>query len=288
MAWIELHQSLPGHRKTMRLRRALKLCQAQAVGHLCMLWLWCLDNCPDGNTANLDDCEIAEAAGYTGKDPSVFVLALREAGFIDPDGYVHDWNTYAGKLIDKREQNAQRMRDRRARAEHVQRTCSARAEHVQQMCIATVPNPTVPNPTVPNQGGGGGNARAHDPEPWNPYAGGEPPSPTVETYIANELAPMTPGNIEQLTALQEAGMQDDAILMAVDIAAANNRRTWAYTHAILRRWEQARIFTAGAAKADEAENQRKRAPPGRASPQPALSKAEQFMELARRYEEAGE
>lgn len=97
--------------------------------------------------------------------------------------------------------------------------------------------------------GGGGNAR--DPEPENPFGFGSPPEPAVEAYIAKELPPLTPGNIGQLDALQEAGMQDDAIKLAVDIAAANNRRTWAYVHAILRRWLENGITTAGAAKAAE-------------------------------------
>jgi len=102
----------------------------------------------------------------------------------------------------------------------------------------------------------GGVDSARDPEPENPFGSGSPPEPTVKSYIANELPPLTPGNIDQLTALQEAGMQGDAIKLAVDIAAANNRRTWAYTHAILRRWEQAGVFTAGAAKAAEDERTR--------------------------------
>ena len=36
-AWIELHQSLPSHRKTLRLQSLLKLRTPQAVGHLCLL-----------------------------------------------------------------------------------------------------------------------------------------------------------------------------------------------------------------------------------------------------------
>ena len=32
--WIELHQSLPAHRKTMKLKRLLKISQAQAVGQI--------------------------------------------------------------------------------------------------------------------------------------------------------------------------------------------------------------------------------------------------------------
>ena len=49
MAWMELHQSLPQNKKTLRLKRLLKIRTPQAVGHLCMLWLWAIDNAPDGD-----------------------------------------------------------------------------------------------------------------------------------------------------------------------------------------------------------------------------------------------
>ena len=37
MAWIELHQNLPAHRKVKKLKRLLKIKTPQAVGHLAML-----------------------------------------------------------------------------------------------------------------------------------------------------------------------------------------------------------------------------------------------------------
>ena len=48
LAWIELHQTLPQSGKLMRLKRELRIRTPQAVGHLCLLWLWALDNAPDG------------------------------------------------------------------------------------------------------------------------------------------------------------------------------------------------------------------------------------------------
>lgn len=284
MAWIELHQSLPGHRKTMRLKRILKIGQAQAIGHLCMLWLWCLDNCPDGDLSELMDCEIAEAAGYD-KRPEDFTAALRSAGFVDVNSHVHDWYSYAGKLIEKRKEDAERKRTSRtqkaSRDADVQRTSSGHPADVQRMSSVTVPNRTVPNRTQPNSSSSGGDA-----PDWNPFgAVPETPPDTVESYLSANLPPLTRGNIDELTAIKDAGMQPDAIRYAVDQAAAQGKRTWAYVKGILRRWEQAGIFTAGAAKAAEEQRDtaKARTTPGRAS-QPALSKAEQFMELARRYE----
>lgn len=107
MAWIELHQTLPTNRKTMRFKRLLKIKTPQAVGHMCMLWLWAIDNAPDGDLSSFDADDIAEAGGYTGKDPSAFVDALIGAGFVDDDGdnlHLHDWMDYAGGLIEHREE----------------------------------------------------------------------------------------------------------------------------------------------------------------------------------------
>ena len=141
MAWIELHQTLPTNKKTVRLKNLLRIKTPQAVGHLCILWLWALDNAPDGDLSGFSTDEIAEFACWSGKNPDGFVNALIQAGFIDSDMRLHDWYDYAGKLVDKRKQNAERMR--KARATNVQRTDDERAG-------ATVPYPTVPNSTVHN------------------------------------------------------------------------------------------------------------------------------------------
>lgn len=53
MAWIELHQALPQHRKLLALRDALRLRTPAALGHMCLLWLWALDNAPDGDLSAL-------------------------------------------------------------------------------------------------------------------------------------------------------------------------------------------------------------------------------------------
>ena len=48
MEWFELHAKLPGHHKIPDLADALDVCQAQAVGHLVMLWCWCFQYVKDG------------------------------------------------------------------------------------------------------------------------------------------------------------------------------------------------------------------------------------------------
>ena len=155
MPWIELHQSLPRHRKTIELAAILGISRVQVVGHMASLWLWAIDNAPDGRLAGIKPSVIAFAAEWDG-DPAALVGALREAGFIDvgPDGHMalHSWDQYIGRLIDKRRANAERMREarERARAVHVRDTDVARADDETRTCEATVPNQTVPNQTVPN------------------------------------------------------------------------------------------------------------------------------------------
>lgn len=153
MAWIELHQTLPQNKKTLRLKSILKISQAEAIGHLCMLWLWSVDNAPDGDLSEFYSEEIASISGWD-KDPDEFLNALINSGFVDDNKTLHDWYDYAGRLIEKREANRTRMRNARADknedcALHVQNTCNARAGATVQ--YTTQPNSTVPNSTVPNQ-----------------------------------------------------------------------------------------------------------------------------------------
>jgi hypothetical protein len=145
MAWIEIHQSLPGHRKTLKAAARLHIDPAQMVGHMVTLWLWGLDNAPDGCIGG-EPWMIAHAAGWRG-DPEAFVNALHESAFVGADGdpgnelwSIANWHEYAGKLIDRRAANVQRMRA--ARATNGARTVHERVEP---------PYSTVQNSTEQNQ-----------------------------------------------------------------------------------------------------------------------------------------
>lgn len=147
MAWIESHEDLPNHPKTRKLARLLNIGVPQVIGHLHCLWYWTLKYADDGNLERFQDADLAEAAMWEG-DSTVFIQALAEVRFLDssPPGYaVHDWNDYAGKLVQRRKQNRDRMRAERAT--HV----LERSRHVPprvELPYPTVPNRTVPNPTA--------------------------------------------------------------------------------------------------------------------------------------------
>lgn len=167
MAWIEVHQTLPTHRKIKKLKRLLKIKTPQAVGHVVMLWLWSIDNAPDGNLSPADIEDIAEAAEWSG-NAEKFVSALTDAGFVDDDMHLHDWGEYAGRLMDQREERRKKERDRKAqyrakkRAEKEDKPdedmpdLQDSPEHVPRDSpvddgtVPPLPNLTKPNPTRPD------------------------------------------------------------------------------------------------------------------------------------------
>ena len=110
MAWIQVDQALPTHRKLRKLRRLLNAESAShAVGYLVCLWLWAIDNAPDGDLSVIEAEDVAEISGWNGA-AEVFQHALIESGFIDADLHLHDWADYCGRLLERREKARNRMR----------------------------------------------------------------------------------------------------------------------------------------------------------------------------------
>lgn len=111
--WIESHQQLGKHPKMLRAARMLGINRVQMVGHLQYLWWWALDFATAGDIADYDAADIADAALWDG-DPEQFYSALVACGWIDKqsdqDVILHDWHDYAGKLLEGREKQAEKMR----------------------------------------------------------------------------------------------------------------------------------------------------------------------------------
>jgi hypothetical protein len=159
VVWIESHQSLLTHRKTARLARALSVPKIQVIGHLHALWWWAVDNAPSGELGAMEPADVADGACWEG-GATEFLDALLYAGFVDRDEAgtrIHEWPEYTGRLIERREANAERMR--RARAEHAPSINGERAAHVPRTsgarAGATGPNSTGPNSTGPDRTGEG-------------------------------------------------------------------------------------------------------------------------------------
>lgn len=122
MAWLRVHQSLVNHRKTLAAAHDLNIPTVYLIGHLVTLWLWCIDNAPDGDLTNISSQDIALIAQWGG-DPDLFLNAItgnettrpRFLERIQGRLQIHDWYDYTGKLIEQREANKERMRAARAK-----------------------------------------------------------------------------------------------------------------------------------------------------------------------------
>ncbi len=122
--WIQVYSNLPRHPKVSRLADELGLASkgvnpnVVATGMLISLWTWAIQNAYDGDLSRCGARAIADACTWT-RDPQQLVDALTAAGFLDPDGHLHDWEEYTMLLIDaedkKREQSKERMRKYRSR-----------------------------------------------------------------------------------------------------------------------------------------------------------------------------
>lgn len=86
------------HPKTLDLAARLEVELPTAIGHLELLWAFTGKKAPQGNIGKWPDGAIARACYWMGR-PEVFLLALRESGFIDADEThrltVHDWREHA-------------------------------------------------------------------------------------------------------------------------------------------------------------------------------------------------
>jgi hypothetical protein len=158
MAWIELHQAVWTHRKTFELASLLDLDETYAAAHVIRLWTWALDNAPSGDLSALSDRAIAFGAGWRG-DVTALVDALVRSGWLDDDRRIHDWEEYAGRLVERREANAERARLARAarrgqaqngHAQDVASTSGVRAHDVRGLPDRTGPDTTQPDTTGPN------------------------------------------------------------------------------------------------------------------------------------------
>lgn len=162
-AWIEVHQSLPTHPKTMEAAMLLDVSEPVIVGHLVCLWTWAVDARPDGVLDLSKPRVIARAARWEG-EPGRFVDALVGVRFLDEDGAIHDWDDYTGRLMERRErinvQTRARMQAYRERLAQQKRLSSIEApvthsvtrnERNESVTVTPGYAPTQPNPTVPNR-----------------------------------------------------------------------------------------------------------------------------------------
>lgn len=128
------------------------------------LWSWALDNAPDGDLSPLSARVIAYGAGWRAPNADAFVGALVTVGWLDADHRIHDWHEYAGRLVERRKEDARRKKESRVHPPDVRETSNGAAHAVRR----TVPDRTGPDttghvspPTPPNGGASAAPRRTH-------------------------------------------------------------------------------------------------------------------------------
>lgn len=115
--WVQVYSNLLTHPKTARLAEALGLSSASvepeaiAVGMLVGLWTWAIQAAYDGDLSRCSPRLIAGACRWR-KKPDVLLDALKAAGWIDPDGKLHDWEQYAVLYMDAEDNRRENDRKR--------------------------------------------------------------------------------------------------------------------------------------------------------------------------------
>ena len=97
--WIQVYSNLPQHPKTTKLADELGLASASldpnvlAVGLVVSLWSWAIQNAHNGDLSGCSARAIAGACQWK-KKPETLVKALQNAGFLDEDMRLHNWDDY--------------------------------------------------------------------------------------------------------------------------------------------------------------------------------------------------
>ena len=119
--WIKVATNLPQHPKIFALAEELGLNdklllpEAQAVCIVINLWVWAMQNQPDGNLGAISNRAIARVCGWQGK-PDKLIDSLISCGFLDVDRYIHDWDEYTLSFNDTEEHRKAKNREYVARS----------------------------------------------------------------------------------------------------------------------------------------------------------------------------
>lgn len=240
MAWIELHQGIFRHRKVFMLARELGINRMQAGAHLISLWLWALDNAPSGELAQLPADMIALGAEWEG-DPQTFLPALITAGLVDAESMaLHDWYEYAGRLLERRQRETERVRKWREE----QRTNSVangeRTAYATRSVQGTPPDHTVPSSSSSSAAAEEYATRNVRVTGVNAAAGnGDAPNTAVDCYEKAAATIVTQLDCEAIASFV-ALWGEQTVIEAIREARGTGRWTGGtnYLKSILQRWER--------------------------------------------------
>jgi hypothetical protein len=90
--YIQVKTGFYSHRKTARLRA---LIGDDAFWVVPRLWAYAAEHQPDGDLSSYDSMELANLIGCY-KHATSMLQALKEVGYVDADGKIHDWDEHNG------------------------------------------------------------------------------------------------------------------------------------------------------------------------------------------------
>jgi hypothetical protein len=115
--YVNVSTDLLSHWKVEATAEALGIDRAQVVGHLVGTWAFTAnatdESQSEGDLSRFPASVLERQVGWTGA-PGAWAQALRDHGWVDPDGRVHDWLEHAGRGIAALAAQRERMRTRRA------------------------------------------------------------------------------------------------------------------------------------------------------------------------------
>jgi len=271
VAWIESHQGLAKHPKTLKLARKLNISIAQTIGHLHLFWWWAMDYAQDGDLSHCDPEDIAIAADWQ-DDAKLFVDALIDVGFIDrgDDGSlsIHDWYEYAGKLIERRAADAARKKKSREKKDvrdvpygcppDIQRISEVNPAEVTRTSSVTVPKP-----------------KPIDDDDVNTHARDEKFARAYRTF-EQHFGIVNPMQAQVLEEYIDAGLEPE---MIEDAAVETRRRGFGvdYFLGILKNCADRGIMTRQAFREDQTRFEQKKASRARAGPVNRLQMANESL-----------
>lgn len=243
--WIELHQEMPRHPKTLALAQALKISRREAVGLLIDLWTWGL-NCANetGHLRGITNEGIAMALDWSGRQAAKLVNALVDCGWIDGENgnySLHDWADYTSRLSDKRK-DAERKREARKRAKQADES----PENPQN-----VPGQSADSPRKNTVNPRAGITKPNQTKPYITTSNNNPASIPVEEDVSVDTAALRKVCEEFSQAIHEPsekereqlrlllGEYSMSTLLAAIQDASGKGRSVNYLRAILESWKRA-------------------------------------------------
>lgn len=233
MSWLESHQSLRNHPKTLACVTALKVDRHKFIGHLMCLWWWALDLADlEGELpASTTTAAIAAGADWPVTKADVFVETLLENRFLErvDDRYVlHDWWQYAGRYNAKKEANRerqQRARDRHRNADvtRTSRVTSRQSNAASSREVTPLPTESTEPTYLPTESGGDEEERLDR---------------AMQAFAA--FGHVTSGTPDALLyAVKDHGIERVELAIARGRGAAFEKPPgWNYIDSILERWKE--------------------------------------------------